>query len=139
MRQYSYTTTTDLSPELLFTAIAAIERWPQWDHELQWTRLSGEMRVGAPFTLKPKRGPKVAMEVVAMQPPTRFSDLARLPLARMRTDHQFSSRDAVTTVTVTISMSGPLAFVWDRVVARKQAAGAQVQTAAFLAFARALS
>ncbi|WP_217430732.1 hypothetical protein [Sphingomonas bacterium] len=132
-------TTTDLSAELLFTAIAAIERWPEWDHELEWARISGEVRVGAPFTLKPKRGPQVAMAVVDMQRPTRFSDLARLPLARMRTDHQFASSGTVTTVTVTISISGPLAFVWDRVVARKQAAGAQVQTAAFLAFARALA
>jgi hypothetical protein len=76
------------------------------------------------------------MEVVDMNPPTRFSDLARLPLARMRTDHRFEAHGDATRVTVAISIAGPLALLWDRIVARKLAADAQAHTAAFLDFAR---
>jgi hypothetical protein len=139
MRRYSYSTTTDLPAEQLFAAIAAVERWPEWDNELEWTRLSsGAVHVGARFALKPKGGPKVAMEVTDMLQPTRFGDLARLPLASMATDHCFEPSGNGTRITVNIAVSGPLAFLWDRVVARKQAAGAEAQTAAFLAFARTL-
>lgn len=136
MRRYSYTTNTDLPAERLFDAIIAVERWPEWDHELESTRLADEARVGAKFVLKPRGGPKTTMEITVMDRPMRFSDVAHLPLGKMRTDHRFEPGDDGTRVTVTISVSGPLAFLWDKIVARKQAAGAEAQTEAFLSFAR---
>jgi hypothetical protein len=53
----------------------------------------------------------------------------------MRTSHFFTPDAAGTRVDVRIEVWGPLGFLWDRVVARKQAAGVADQTRAFLAFA----
>ena len=135
METYTYTTTTDVPAEKLYGAIADISRWPDWDADIEATTHNGAASPGAPFTLKPRGGPKVAMEIVEATAPTRFVDLARLPLGRMRTSHFFTPDAAGTRVDVRIEVWGPLGFLWDRVVARKQAAGAADQTRAFLAFA----
>ena len=135
MKTYRYETTTRLPSKALFSAISAVERWPEWDSELQWTKTQGVIRTGAAFTLKPAGGPKVAMEVIAAEEPRRFGDVAHLPLAKLFTEHVFEERDGATRVAITIRVSGPLGFLWDRMVARKQADGAAEQTRAFLAFA----
>jgi hypothetical protein len=72
--------------------------------------------------------------------PTRFVDLAHLPLARMRTTHELTPLAAGgTSVRIVIEVFGPLAFLWDRLVARGQAAGVVAQTHALAAYAEARS
>ena len=135
MRRYTHETITALQPAQLFRAIADIGRWPEWDRELEATTIDGPVRDGARFTLKPNGGPEVAMLVEAADAPGRFADVALLPLARLRTVHEFTACGAGTAVRTTIEVTGPLAFLWDRIVVRKQAASAEAQTKAFLAFA----
>ena len=135
MKSYSYETTADLPPAVLYKAITAIGRWPEWDPELEWTRLPGAVEPGAGFTLKPKGGSEVAMTIVRAQAPALFVDDASLPLAKMRTQHQFQATSSGARIVVTITISGWLSFLWDRVVARKQAEAAAEQTSRFVAFA----
>lgn len=78
------------------------------------------------------------MRIEAAEAPRRFVDLAMLPLARMRTIHEFASVDRDTLVIVVIEVFGPLAFLWDRLVARRQAADTAGQTQRLIAFAEAL-
>jgi hypothetical protein len=135
MKTYAYSTTTQVRPEPLFEAIADIARWPEWDPDIEATVPAAKTAPGARFTLKPKGGPKVAMEIVEAQAPGRFVDLSHLPLAKMRTSHIFTAQPDGTRVDVVIEVWGLLGFLWDRVVARPQAAGAAAQTAAFVAYA----
>jgi hypothetical protein len=135
MKTYTYTTTTDVPVGKLYGAMADIVRWPDWDDDIEATTHDGSASPGSPFTLKPRGGPKVAMEIVEATAPTRFVDLARLPLGRMRTSHVFTPEAAGTQVDIRIDVWGPLGFLWDRVVTRKQAAGVADQTRAFLAYA----
>ena len=79
MKTYSYTTTTNLPAQKLYAAISDIARWPEWDKDIEATSIEA----GARFTLKPKGGPKVAMEIVEAIEPSRFVDLSHLPLAKM--------------------------------------------------------
>jgi uncharacterized protein YndB with AHSA1/START domain len=138
-RRYVHEAVVDLPPERLFAAITDVRRWPEWDAELASTEQDGTpLRPGSRFTLKPKGGPRVAMTVDAIEAPTLFVDVAHLPLARMRTAHNFERLPNGTRVRVTIETTGPLAFLWDRLVARKQAAGAAEQTRRFAEFARTL-
>jgi len=53
----------------------------------------------------------------------------------MRTTHEFRRDGDVTTVVVTITVEGPLAFLWDRLVAREQAEGAGRPLRVMIAFA----
>jgi hypothetical protein len=129
MRRYSYETETAVSADKLFRAKTDIAHWPDWDSELETTRLDAPLRAGSPFMLKPKGGPKVAMRIEEVEAPRRFVDLAFLPFAS----------GAGTRIRVIIEVFGPLAFLWDRVVARKLAADCEQQTRAFVAAAQARS
>jgi hypothetical protein len=75
------------------------------------------------------------MEVEKASAPSRFVDVSHLPLAKMRTTHAFTPAGAQTRIDVIIEVWGPLGWLWDRIVASKQAAGAAAQTVKFLAFA----
>lgn len=107
MRRYVHEVVVNTPPETLWRAIVDIRRWPEWDAGLETIELRGELAPGCRYTLKPRGGPAVAMSVEAIEPPNRFVDLAHLPLA----------------------------FFWDRVVARKIARDAGAQTEAFVRFA----
>jgi uncharacterized protein YndB with AHSA1/START domain len=154
MRRYSYETETAVSAEKLFRAKADIARWPEWDSELETTSIDAPLRAGSPFMLKPKGGPKVAMRIEEVEEPRRFVDLAFLPLAKMRTSTEFlpsaTSTGNGTRIRVVIEVFGPhsaskdareraIAFLWDRIVARKLAADCEQQTRQFVAAVEARS
>ena len=138
MRRYHHQTRCSTDPDRLYRAITNIGRWPEWGGDLEWTRIETPAMTGASFTLKPKGGPEVAMLVEAAEAPHRFVDLAKLPLARMRTSHEFTSVGHETLITIVIEVFGPLAFLWDRIVARPQAADTARQTQRLITFAEAL-
>jgi uncharacterized protein YndB with AHSA1/START domain len=139
MRRYSYETETTVSAEKLFRAKTDIAHWPDWDSELETTSFDAPLRAGSPFMLKPKGGPKVAMRIEQVEEPRRFVDLAYLPLAKMRTSTEFlscaTSAGSGTRIRIVIEVFGPLAFLWDRIVARKLAADCEHQTGQFVAAA----
>jgi hypothetical protein len=138
MRRYTYETRCSTAPDRLYRAITDIGRWPEWGGDLEWAKIEAPATRGAPFTLKPKGGPAVAMLVEEAAPPGRFIDLAKLPLARMRTSHEFKLVGHETLITIVIEVFGPLAFLWDRIIARQQATDTPRQTQRLIAFAEAL-
>ena len=138
MKTYVYETTTATAPGKLYRAITAISRWSEWDPEIAATSHDGALEPGARFTLKPKGGPVVKLAIVEAKEPSRFVDVAFLPLARMRTSHAFTPTSEGTRIAITIEIAGVLGFLWDRIVARGQAAGAEEQTRRLIAFAQAL-
>ena len=79
------------------------------------------------------------MRIEQIEEPRRFVDLAFLPLAKMRTSTEFlpcaTSTGSGTRIRIVIEVFGPLAFLWDRVVARKLAADCEHQTGQFVAAA----
>jgi uncharacterized protein YndB with AHSA1/START domain len=139
MKTYIYETKTAVSPETLFRAITAIDRWPEWDGDLEYTAHDGNLDAGARFMLKPRGGPRVAMTIVEAISPSSFVDIAHMPLGVMRTSHRFILEQGGTRLRLVIDVSGILGFLWDRVVARKQAAGAAAQTEKLIAFAQRLT
>ena len=135
--RHTHETIVDASPEQLFAAITNLRRWPEWDAELVFNEPDGTpLAPGSRFTLKPKGGPKVAMQVADLEDPRRFADVALLPLGRIRTTHEFTPTADGTQVRVSIETTGWLAFLWERLVARKLAGGTPHQTRVFAKFAR---
>jgi hypothetical protein len=89
VRSYSFEALVEVSPAQLYAAIADVQRWPEWDPELDSIVHDGSLAPGAVFWLKPRGGPTVKMTVEQAKPAALFSDLAHLPLATMRTRHAF--------------------------------------------------
>ena len=134
MRRYSYETDTAIAAEKLFQAKADIRRWPEWDSEIETTSFDAPLGAGSRFVLKPRGGPKVSMLIEQVEVPRRFVDIALLPLAKMRTCSEFLPSADGTHIRISIEVFGPLAFLWDRVVARKLADDCEHQTKRFIAF-----
>jgi hypothetical protein len=135
MRRYSYETVTDLKPEQLYGAMSDVAAWPQWDDGIEAIILKGPANEGTEFALVPRGRAAVKLKVETMVAPYRFTDIAYLPLARMRTEHAFIPTPGGTLVRATVEISGPLARFWDRTINASYAEGAARQTRRFLAFA----
>jgi uncharacterized protein YndB with AHSA1/START domain len=133
MRRYIHETVVSTPPESLFRAITDINHWPRWDPELESIEHDGALAPGTRFFLTPRGGPRVRMSIEKAEAPSCFSDLSHLPLATLRTVHEFlPAPGGGTRVRLTLEVFGPLGFLWDRLVVRKQAAGAEAQTRAFV-------
>jgi hypothetical protein len=143
LTRYTHETFTPIAPATLYAAITAIDRWLEWGVDLERTEASASLSPGASFMLRPKGGPNVRTTVVEAARPRCFTDRAHLFLRTMTTTHLFEqatdeSGQEGTRVTVGISVRGPLGFLWDRIIARKQVAGLPKATKAFLVFAERL-
>ena len=128
MKRYVDETLVAANADQIYRALCDVARWPDWDDELERVTIAGEAVAGAPFTLRPKGGPNVRMKIVSTEPARRFVDLALLPLARIQTTHELLPQGGGTLVRSIIEVTGPLGFLWDRLVARKLAEGAHAQS-----------
>ena len=59
--------------------------------------------------------------VADSRPPTRFAEVAALPLVRVLTVHEFEPAGAGTRVRVTIRYRGPLALLWGSLFGQRRA------------------
>jgi hypothetical protein len=60
-----------------------IENFPTWDNGIEWTKLHGKFEVGTHYTLKPKGGPEVDIEIINIIDGTQFDDVTHFFGAKM--------------------------------------------------------
>jgi hypothetical protein len=136
MWQHKFEHRTELPVEAIWPILADVARWAEVDHNIDRISIQQPPAVGVPFKLKPKGGPDLSFTIGDFVPPTTYSDICVMPLARMKTRHElFPGSD--TLMRVTIEITGPLAWFWGLVVGRKHAASLPAQTVRILAAARA--
>ncbi|MGL4305368.1 MAG: SRPBCC family protein [Mycobacteriaceae bacterium] len=116
---------TTAAPETLFAIWADMESWPTWNTDTEWVKLDGPCRQGAVGTLKPKGGPKVPFFVEKWVPGSAFVDVSKLFGARLTFDHQVRVVEEGTDITVTVTMSGPLRWLWKLILGPSLAASVQ--------------
>jgi polyketide cyclase/dehydrase/lipid transport protein len=105
------------APARFFERWADMATWPEWNLDTEWVRLDGPFVEGATGKLKPKGGPAVGFVVEKLTPGREFVDVSRLIGARLTFDHQVTpDLDGGCTVSVTITLTGPLAHLWNLVL-----------------------
>ncbi|MGW4773007.1 SRPBCC family protein [Nocardia sp. NPDC004278] len=107
--------TSTAAPAAFFAKWADMATWPEWNNDTEWVRLDGSFTQGATGTLKPKGGPKVPFRIERLSD-TEFVDVSKLIGARLTFDHQVATGPEGTTVTVTVSIDGPLRWFWIKVM-----------------------
>jgi hypothetical protein len=137
MWQHDFEHRTDLPVAAIWPILADVARWAEVDHNIERIVIAAPPGVGVPFTLKPKGGPTLSFVIGDFAAPTTYSDICRMPLARMKTLHTLEPAGPGSVMRVRITITGPLAWFWGRVVGRKHAAGLPAQTERILAVARA--
>lgn len=119
------TATTSALPAGFFAKWADMATWPEWNTDTEWVRLDTPFVEGATGKLKPKGGPAVKFVVTRLVPEREFVDVSKLIGARLEFAHHVTRVDDVTTVTVEISITGPLGWLWTKALGKDLAAAAQ--------------
>ena len=126
------------SPAAFFARWADMATWPEWNADTDWVRLDGPFVEGATGVLKPSGGPKVRFVVQRLVPDEEFVDVSLLPGARLTFAHHVAARPGGgCEVDVTISIAGPLCWVWSRVLGGGFRATAQADLDRLVAVAEA--
>lgn len=104
-------------PAAFFERWRDVATWPEWNHDTEWVRLDGPFAAQATGVLKPKGGPKVKFVIEQLVENEEFVDVSKMPGARLRFAHLIQVRDdGGSALRVTISITGPLAWLWRRIL-----------------------
>lgn len=119
MWQKSYSTTVKgLEPHQIWKIWSDINNRPTWDDDTEWAKANGPFENGTIITMKPKGWPKtVSMEIIECIPNQSFTDYTKFPLAALYGKHHMEKNGDELTLTTTITVAGPLALLWRKIVA----------------------
>ena len=105
-----------------------VNRWTEWQDDIESAKLEGPFIKGAIIHLRPKGGPNVKVELLGVEPLVNFTDLTRFPLAEMTVDHDLVRYGDELEIRTSIKVTGALAFLWSRIVAKDILASLPEQT-----------
>jgi len=111
--------TKDITKEQMWKLFADVNNWDTWDNGIEFAKLEGKFEKGNYFTLRPKGGPNVKVELLETIENKSFLDVTKFPLAKMYDNHTFEETNDGLKITNTISMKGLLGFLWVKIVAQK--------------------
>lgn len=115
----SYSTVTKaVTKEQMWKLFADVDNWHTWDQGVEFAKLDGQFKKGNFFTLKPKGGPKIKIELVQVEENKVFMDLTRFPLAKMYGEHTFEDTPDGLKITITMRVEGLLKALWIKLVAQ---------------------
>jgi hypothetical protein len=92
------------------------DSWGEWSPDTEWVRLDGPVALGATGVIKPTGGPKTRFTISALEPDHEYTDTSFLPGAKLVFQHLVTERSGRTELDVAVSMTGPLAWLWARVM-----------------------
>lgn len=110
-----------------------VNDWKSWQDDIEYARLDGAFEKGKTIVFRPKGGPEMKLELTDVEPDVRFVDVTWFPLAKMYDSHELFMNGDELEFRSTISVGGPLAFLWRKLVAEGIAAGLEAQTAKLIA------
>jgi hypothetical protein len=115
--------TREVTKEQLWKLFSDVDHWHTWDAGVEYARLEGKFEAGSYFILKPKKGPKVRIQLVETIANKKFVDCTAFPLAKMYGEHTYEETPEGVRMTTTMTVVGPLSFLWRRIVAQDIADG----------------
>jgi len=106
-------TSCSAPPSAFFARWADIATWPEWNTDTEWARLDGPFATGSTGVLKPRGGPRVKFVIGSLVPDREFTDISLLAGARLTFRHAVeASGEGGSRVRVTVTLSGPLGWLW---------------------------
>lgn len=100
--------------------------WKQWTNINEWSKLNpgieyahmeGDFEVGNFLKLKPKGGPAVKIQLVEITQGKSFTDCTHFIGAKMYGKHEIVEEGDGLRLTVTMTVTGFLGFIWRKLVA----------------------
>ena len=110
--------TKEATKEQMWKLFADVNNWHTWDKGIDYAKMDGKFEKGNFFELKPKGAGKVKIQLVETIENHKFVDFTKFPLAKMYGDHTFEETPEGLKVTTTMTVTGPLSFLWIKLVAQ---------------------
>lgn len=102
--------------EVVFCLYADVLSWPNWDPEVAAVHLPEGLTCNAVGWLKPRKGPRAAIVVAAVNKGRSFTIRSRLPLCDMLFEHDLVVQGGSTRATHKVTFSGPLSLLFRRLI-----------------------
>jgi hypothetical protein len=106
----------EVAKEQMWKLMADVDRWKQWDPTVEYSKLDGAFATGSYFTLKPVKAPRVKIRLADVRAPGYFKDETRFPFATMTGEHWYEDAAEGLKVTITMTITGPLSWLWNKIV-----------------------
>jgi hypothetical protein len=134
----SYSTIVkDINARTLWNVWTDVNNWDKWQDDIEFAKIETPFHSGSTIKFRPKGGPTVNLHLVEVETYKVFTDLTKFPLAKMYDKHEVLQHADGIEVKTTISISGPLAFLWKKLVAEKIVKSLPEQTASLINRTRA--
>ncbi len=131
-------TYTKIRKEDIWSLWTDINNWPKWHDDLDYCRLEGDFKVGNHFILKPKGVRPVKILITEIIDGKKFTDCTIFPGAKMYDTHAIEETSEGLTLSNTMVVTGPLKWLWIKLVAQKVADTIPEETEALVRLARGM-
>jgi len=124
--KYTY---SGVSIREVWDVMTDVNNWHTWQDDIDYAKINGKFEAGNHFIIKVKGGPKFTIKILQVESNKSFTDLTKLPFARMYGTHEFNiNTNSELEIITTIKVTGILSFFWRKLIAEKIANGDPQQT-----------
>lgn len=113
-----------------------VNNWPKWHEDLDYCKMEGAFEVGNHFVLKPKGKPPVKIDIAEIEEGLKFTDCTKFFGAKMYDTHAMEETKEGLRLTNTIVVTGPLKWLWIKLVAQNVANSVPEETEILVKLAR---
>lgn len=122
--------------EAIWRLWSDVNNWTNWQEDLDSCKMSGPFAAGNHFLLKPKGAPTFKIKLIEVQEGKKFTDCTKFFGAKMYDTHALEETPEGLRLTSTLVVTGPLQFLWAKLVAQNIANTLPQQMDALVSFAR---
>ena len=113
-----------------------VNHWPKWHGDLDGCKMEGTFAVGNHFMLKPKGMKAVKIVLTEVEDGEKFTDCTTFFGAKMYDTHAMEETPEGLRLTNTLVVTGPLKWLWIKLVAKNVADTVPDETEALVQLAR---
>ncbi|MDQ5940947.1 MAG: hypothetical protein QG632_673 [Candidatus Dependentiae bacterium] len=128
----------DVKKEAVWRLWTDINNWPRWHDDLVSCVLQGPFAVGNHFMLQPKGMKPIKIDITEVNELSSFTDGTSFFGAKMYNTHALEEAAEGLKITNTLVVTGPLRWVWIKLVAQGVAASFPTETEALIQQARGI-
>ena len=111
----------NVSPEAIWKIWVDINNWPSWHGDLDYCKLDGDFKVGNHFMLKPNGASAVKIMLTEINEMQNFTDCTKFFGAKMYNTHSMEAKDNGVLLSSELVVTGPLKWLWIKLVAKNVA------------------
>jgi uncharacterized protein YndB with AHSA1/START domain len=109
---------TSGSADAVWAAWEDAAHWNRWHPMIQDSHLDGPFAARTRGTVTPTKGRKGSFELTEVQPPKSWASRARMPGGALDFRYALTPTDTGTRITMEAAISGPLGFLYRRMIGR---------------------